>query len=811
MRAFLTFGLALAGSLALSSPAAALQTFCVSSTAQFDTAWQAGADDDVEIRMVTGAFNLAGSCVDTATICDVDRNGNTVRIRGGYNAGCGSRVTDPGATELIATGRDLNLQQSALGFDRLRIRSANTIFMDARDGELAVDRVRLDDIGRIVLFTDGDQLSLRNSLITRSGTGDFLQSVVLGSQGGPYLVEHNTFTRNFKPVTIGPGTGTFRSNVLWDNGGVDLEVQAPPGDEVEVSVRNNLWSNATGLGNLAVAPSGTLTQDPQFVNPSASDFRLQAGSPAISTAFPASSLLVQQDYAGGPRWFGEAPDRGAFESAIGTTAPLITVQNANDSGTGSLRQAILDANALPNVNRIEFDIGTTCGPQVIALNSPLPAITQPVVIDGYTQPGAARNTLTTGSNAVRCIAITGGGSVTNGISTASNDSASVTLDGLGFGGFSLIAVNLTGGNGHRFVGSQFGGAIGSSATPLTLASSVNGLQVGSLIGASAADGVEVGGDTPAERNVFSDVADAAIRIGAGAEDARVVNNYIGIGPSGALSSEGNRDGVVINGRNNEVRGNVISNNTRHGVYLTGGNARANRVLENRIGIEAFCNFGICSTTLGNTADGVRLDNAANDNRIEGNIIRHNGDDGVVITGAQRNAVLRNVITDNTEQPIDLGDDGTSANGNNSGTPPPSAGNFGQNRPLLLTATGTAAAGTAQGTLASANGTYRIDFYSAINCGQPFINPTPSGEPETWLGTTYATITNGSASFDGNVAFSALIGVAGDPGFFGPTRRIVATATRMAGSSSSSVPRGTSEVSSCITYDVQLFKDGFETP
>jgi hypothetical protein len=205
---------------------------------------------------------------------------------------------------------------------------------------------------------------------------------------------------------------------------------------------------------------------------------------------------------------------------------------------------------------------------------------------------------------------------------------------------------------------------------------------------------------------------------------------------------------------------------------------------------------------------VRLDNAANDNRIEGTLIRFNGDDGVVITGAQRNAVLRNVITDNNEQPIDLGDDGPSANGNNSGTPPAAAGNAGQNRPLLTTASGTPAAGTAQGTLSSANGTYRIDFYAAINCTLPIL-PVPTGEPETWLGTTYVTITNGSANFDGSVAFSGLIGVAGDLNFFGPTRRIVATATRMAGSSSSSVPRGTSEVSSCVNYEARLFKDGFE--
>lgn len=809
MRALRFLAVLLFAFSALPLPAHALQTFCVNSMAQFDAAWQAGADDDVEIRLVTGAYNLANSCVDVASNCEVDRNGYTVRIRGGYNAGCGSRVADPGATELLAIGRTISFKQSALAFDRLALRSARIIEATTTDGSLLMDRMRVLDVGRLALSSDGGGLTLRNALIVRGGTSDLLQSVDLGAVGGPYLIEHNTFAENTKPVFIYRGNGTFRNNVLWNNGGADVNFGggfADPG-EIEVSVRNNTWSSVVGVANLANPPTGTSNLNPQFVNAAAFDFRLQASSPAINTAFPASSLLVLQDYAGGPRWFGDAPDRGAYESSIGTTAPLIIVTNTNDSGTGSLRQAILDANALTNVNRIEFDIGTSCGPRNIVLATPLPTITNPVVIDGYTQPGAVRNTLSTGSNAVRCIGITGGGTVLNAIATGTGDNVSVTLDGLGFGGFTLNAVNLTGGNGHRFVGSQIGGVIGPAAMPLTLAPSVNGLVVGALLGSAAAAGVEIGGESPAERNVFSDVADAAIRLGAGAEDARVVNNYIGVGPSGSMSSEGNRDGIVIAGRNNEVRGNVISNNTRHGVLLTGSEARANRIVDNRIGIEAFCNFGICSTTLGNTEDGVRFESSASDNTVERNQIRENGGDGVAVASGVRNAILRNTLLGNGEQPIDNGDDGTSANGNNT-QPPAGAANFGQNRPLLTGASGPIGFGFAQGTLTSANGLYRLDLYSALNCGPVIINPAPSGEPEVWLGSGFVTISNGAASFDGTASFNVLMATS-DPAFFNPPRRIVATATRMAGTSTSGVPRSTSEVSSCVSYLVELFEDGFE--
>ena len=67
-----------------------------------------------------------------------------------------------------------------------------------------------------------------------------------------------------------------------------------------------------------------------------------------------------------------------------------TVSNDNDSGAGSLRQAILSSNATTGstVNTISFKIGTG-GTQTVALKSALPAITHPVVIDGTTQPNAS--------------------------------------------------------------------------------------------------------------------------------------------------------------------------------------------------------------------------------------------------------------------------------------------------------------------------------------------------------------------------------------------------------------------------------------
>src|SRR4030095_6343960 len=61
--------------------------------------------------------------------------------------------------------------------------------------------------------------------------------------------------------------------------------------------------------------------------------------------------------------------------------------NTNDGGAGSLRQAILSANANSGMDTIKFNLPV--GVQTISPGSALPAITDPVIIDGYSQFGAS--------------------------------------------------------------------------------------------------------------------------------------------------------------------------------------------------------------------------------------------------------------------------------------------------------------------------------------------------------------------------------------------------------------------------------------
>lgn len=79
-------------------------------------------------------------------------------------------------------------------------------------------------------------------------------------------------------------------------------------------------------------------------------------------------------------------------AAMPLSAATFTVTNTADSGAGSLRQAILDANGSAGPHTIQFAIPGS-GVHTIAPATPLPTITQTTTIDGFTQPGSSPNTL----------------------------------------------------------------------------------------------------------------------------------------------------------------------------------------------------------------------------------------------------------------------------------------------------------------------------------------------------------------------------------------------------------------------------------
>ena len=99
-----------------------------------------------------------------------------------------------------------------------------------------------------------------------------------------------------------------------------------------------------------------------------------------------------------------ASTEAAWNHALAT----FTVTTTNDSGAGSLRTAITNANAAAGTDTINFSI-VGAGVHTINLTSALPTITGAVTIDGYTQTGSSVNTLSVGDNAVLTIELNGTG------------------------------------------------------------------------------------------------------------------------------------------------------------------------------------------------------------------------------------------------------------------------------------------------------------------------------------------------------------------------------------------------------------------
>jgi hypothetical protein len=118
---------------------------------------------------------------------------------------------------------------------------------------------------------------------------------------------------------------------------------------------------------------------------------------------------------------------------VKTVVDTIVVTNTDDSGAGSLRDAITAANADGDRSFIHFDIPGV-GPHVIHLLTNLPPVAYPTVIDAATQPGYAGTPLVVidGSehaSVARALQVDGNWSVVRGFEMTNCQSAALRLMG----------------------------------------------------------------------------------------------------------------------------------------------------------------------------------------------------------------------------------------------------------------------------------------------------------------------------------------------------------------------------------------------
>lgn len=260
--------------------------------------------------------------------------------------------------------------------------------------------------------------------------------------------------------------------------------------------------------------------------------------------------------------------------SIGTVvADTYPVTNTNDSGAGSLRQAILDANGHGGLDNISFNIPGP-GVRTITPATELPAITGPLTIDGYTQPGSSANTLASGDNAVLLIEISGAlvGNAGNGLVLGPTAPGS-TVRGLVINRFAGNGI-LIQSNGNTVAGNFIGtdasgtGALGNSLDGISLQASSN----------------TIGGTTTTARNIISANGRHGISLGGGttvAQNNLVQTNFIGTDVTGAQLLGNGGDGVyAISATNNMIGGtisragtppaNVIAGNAGSGVGVDAG-------------------------------------------------------------------------------------------------------------------------------------------------------------------------------------------------------------------------------------------------
>ena len=427
--------------------------------------------------------------------------------------------------------------------------------------------------------------------------------------------------------------------------------------------------------------------------------------------------------------------------------------NTGTGNTGTLRYVINQLDASEDLtNTIDFDI-LGPGVQTISPASPLPSITVPVVINGYTQPGAKQNSLANGDNAVLLIELSGASAPagTSGLIISAGGGGS-TITGLVINGFpastagggngilltsngNVIQGNFIGTNaaGTAALGNGYGVTIDSGASKNTIGGT--GAGAGNVISGNSVDGIEIGS--------FSNFTSGNSNL--------VQGNKIGTNAAGTAALGNGTTGVktggvgvrFVDGVSNTIggtaagAGNLISGNVNEGIFFHGNNGASHEmVLGNWVGT----NFD--GVKIPNGLDGISLLQSAG-NTIggttsgAGNVIAFNTGAGVTVDTGTGNAIRQNSIFAN-RQGIVL------TNG----------GNANQPAPTLTAADSFPGTTMVEGQLSgfAASTTYTIEFFASAPG-----DPSTPGQAHVFLGSQTFT-TNGSGAATISATLSATVPV-----------------------------------------------------
>ncbi|MGB7328717.1 MAG: right-handed parallel beta-helix repeat-containing protein [Rubripirellula sp.] len=308
-----------------------------------------------------------------------------------------------------------------------------------------------------------------------------------------------------------------------------------------------------------------------------------------------------------------AADIGGSEPTAALGVLPIVVTTTADSGPGSLREAIMTANASAGDDAIHFDIPGPA-PYVIEILTALPAITDFVEIDGTTEPDFAVDPVVVLDGFFVSGANTDGLRVTNG----GVNITSLTIEDFTGDGIELVDVS-------------------------------NSTIANSQIGYNGRDGVRLTNapnNLIFENSIYENTGTGIQLAGTGSSLNQIVGNQVGIGDIGGVDvamGNGNH-GIQIGGASNEISYNVVSGNDKFGIAITATDATGNVLLGNAVGTNQNMNaaipngnHGVLIRTANNTIGGPGI--------FDGNVISGNGRSGLVLSGAAatNNTIIGNKI------------------------------------------------------------------------------------------------------------------------------------------------------------------------
>ena len=251
----------------------------------------------------------------------------------------------------------------------------------------------------------------------------------------------------------------------------------------------------------------------------------------------------------------------------------LVVTNTADSGYGSLRSALLTANATPGVNAISFQIPGG-GVQTINVMSPLPIITSPVSIDGTTQPGYI------GTPLIQL----NGSATAPGVNGLELEAGNSIVQGLAINSFGGSGVFIAGPGGNA-VQKDYLGISPDGSTP------AGNHYYGVLINNSSSN--VVGGGT-GDGNVVSGNFMGGVYLGFEQAFNNVVSgNLIGTNAAGNRAVGNLMNGIFVDyAPSNRFTNNVVSGNYTNGIKLYGPDSVNEVLFRNLIGVSAQGNVAI---------------------------------------------------------------------------------------------------------------------------------------------------------------------------------------------------------------------------